>query len=116
MLNPASGRGRGALFQSRLPRRIAQVLAVSTEPRGSVWLPACVHMRYGWILHAVRIRIHVRACVQATKEAEHRERLQDLHSRVSSLNDRIRLEESNGSKWAERCVTSCSNKASSSAL
>ena len=41
---------------------------------------------------------------QATKEAEHRERLQDLLSRIQSLNDRISAEEAGRFKWADRCV------------
>ena len=40
--------------------------------------------------------------VQATKEAEHRERLQDLLSRIASLNERIAVEENSRHKWADR--------------
>ena len=41
---------------------------------------------------------------KATKEAEHRERLQDLLSRLTSLNERVVLEESSRQKWAQRAV------------
>ena len=41
---------------------------------------------------------------KATKEAEHRERLQDLGGRLTSLTEKIGAEEASRIKWTDRCA------------